>query len=195
MTKEHGRIPSMQCFKLGSLNIKMDVSEYEENVHCFLIIWCEKKFGCYGDRITQNRTGGNYQFLHNCKLVIIAWQRWRHWFHRQTCVFDLNIQAFTLRSLQTVWTQIRPDRISAWSGSKLFDTQMVFILTRSKLGLLHVIFFLHIHTKVMALDLHQNFISAQYIENKLTEFHQILCIHWYWQDLGCDCYTSFFGYL
>ena len=31
----------------------------------------------------------------------------------------------------------------------------------------------------MALDLRQNFVSAQYLENKLTEFHQIfiLCIH------------------
>ena len=26
----------------------------------------------------------------------------------------------------------------------------------------------------MALDLHQNFVSAQYLENKLTDFHQIL---------------------
>ena len=29
-------------------------------------------------------------------------------------------------------------------------------------------------SRVMALDLIQNFISLQYLENKLTEFHQIL---------------------
>ena len=30
----------------------------------------------------------------------------------------------------------------------------------------------------MALDLHQNFVSAQYLENKWLEFHQLyICIH------------------
>ena len=38
--------------------------------------------------------------------------------------------------------------------------------------------FSHICTRVMALDLHQNFVSAQYLENILTEFHQIdICIY------------------
>ena len=36
-----------------------------------------------------------------------------------------------------------------------------------------------------------NFVSAQYLENKLIEFHQILYMHSYWQDLRWDCYTSF----
>ena len=53
-----------------------------------------------------------------------------------------------------------------------------FILTKSSSGLLHVIF-LHICTRVMALDLRQKYISAQYLENKLTEFHQILKMHSY----------------
>ena len=44
----------------------------------------------------------------------------------------------------------------------------------------------------MALDLRQNFVSAQYLKNKLTDFHQILYMHWYWQDLAWDFYTSFF---
>ena len=35
----------------------------------------------------------------------------------------------------------------------------------------------------MALDLRQNFVSAQYLENKLTEFHQIFNMHSYWQNL------------
>ena len=39
----------------------------------------------------------------------------------------------------------------------------------------------------MALDWGQNLISAQYLENKLTEFHQILNMHQYLQDLGWDC--------
>ena len=51
--------------------------------------------------------------------------------------------------------------------------------------------FSHIRTRVMALDLCQNFVSLQYLENKWTEFHQILYMHSYWQDLHWDCYTSF----
>ena len=34
--------------------------------------------------------------------------------------------------------------------------------------------FLHICTRVMALDLLQNFVSAQYLENKWTDFDQTL---------------------
>ena len=39
--------------------------------------------------------------------------------------------------------------------------------------------FAHTFTRVMALDLRQNFVSAQYLKINLTEFHQILfiCIH------------------
>ena len=47
----------------------------------------------------------------------------------------------------------------------------------------------------MAFDLRQNFVSAQYFENNLTDFHQILFVHSYWQDLAWDCYTSFFAHL
>ena len=39
--------------------------------------------------------------------------------------------------------------------------------------------FLQIFTRVMALDLRQKFVSAQYLENKLTEFNQILNMHSY----------------
>ena len=38
-------------------------------------------------------------------------------------------------------------------------------------------------------------ISAQYLENYITYFHQILYMHLYLQDLALDCYTSFFAYL
>ena len=47
----------------------------------------------------------------------------------------------------------------------------------------------------MALELRQNFVSVQYLENKWTEFHQILYMHSYCQDLSCYCYTSFFAHL
>ena len=47
----------------------------------------------------------------------------------------------------------------------------------------------------MALHLRQNFISVQYLENKWTEFHQILNMHSYWQDLHWDCNTLFFAHL
>ena len=43
----------------------------------------------------------------------------------------------------------------------------------------------------MALYLGQNFVSAQYLEKKLVEFHQILYMCTSWQDLSWDCYTSF----
>ena len=44
----------------------------------------------------------------------------------------------------------------------------------------------------MALELRKSFVSAQYLENKSSEFQQILYVHSYWQDLAWDCYTSFF---
>ena len=37
--------------------------------------------------------------------------------------------------------------------------------------------FSQICTRVMALDLRQNFVSTQYFENKWTEFLQILYMH------------------
>ena len=48
-----------------------------------------------------------------------------------------------------------------------------FILIRYRLGFFHIILF-QICTRVMALDLRQNFVSAQYLENKLADFHQIV---------------------
>ena len=45
----------------------------------------------------------------------------------------------------------------------------------------------------MAFDLRQNLVSAQYFEDQLIAFHQILYMHSYWQDLAWDCYTSFFA--
>ena len=38
---------------------------------------------------------------------------------------------------------------------------------------------------------HHNFVSAQYLENKLIDFHQILYMNLYWHDLVLDGYTSF----
>ena len=48
---------------------------------------------------------------------------------------------------------------------------------------------LHICDRVMALEWRKNSVSTQYIENEWTEFYQIL--YMYWQNLGCDCYSSF----
>ena len=55
--------------------------------------------------------------------------------------------------------------------------------------------FSHICTRVMALDLGQNFVSSHYLENKLIEFHQILYRHSYWQDLAWDWCLSFLEHL
>ena len=47
----------------------------------------------------------------------------------------------------------------------------------------------------MTLDLCQNFVFAQYLENKLTDFHQILYMHSYWKDLAWDFNPSFSAHL
>ena len=45
--------------------------------------------------------------------------------------------------------------------------------------------------RVLAFDLPPNFVSAQYLENKLAEFHQILYMRSYWQDLVCNRAMAF----
>ena len=45
----------------------------------------------------------------------------------------------------------------------------------------------------MALYLSQNFVSTQYLENQMVEFHQIVYMLSSWQDLAWDRYTSFFA--
>ena len=42
--------------------------------------------------------------------------------------------------------------------------------------------FSEICTRVLALYLRQNFVSAQYPDNRLVEFHQILYMHSSWQE-------------
>ena len=44
----------------------------------------------------------------------------------------------------------------------------------------------------MALDLRQNLVFVHYLENQLVEFHQILYMHSYLQDLAWNGYTSIF---
>ena len=50
------------------------------------------------------------------------------------------------------------------------------IFTKSRLGLLCINFF-SIRYRVMALDLHQNLVSAQSLENYLMGFDKILDMH------------------
>ena len=69
------------------------------------------------------------------------------------------------------------------------------ILTRSSLGYFVTGHFFEIGTRVMALYLLRNFVSDQYLENHLVEFHQILYMHSSWQDLAWDCYRPFFAHL
>ena len=40
--------------------------------------------------------------------------------------------------------------------------------------------------RVIALYLRQNFVYAQYLENRSVEFHQIIYMHLYLQDLAWD---------
>ena len=41
-----------------------------------------------------------------------------------------------------------------------------------------------IYNRVMALDLSQKFVSAQYLKNESLLFYKMLFILWYWHDLG-----------
>ena len=45
----------------------------------------------------------------------------------------------------------------------------------------------------MVLDWGQNFVSIQYLENKLMEFDKILHMHWYIQEWGWDYYMLIFA--
>ena len=67
-------------------------------------------------------------------------------------------------------------------------------MTGSSLGLLHVLFRIFL-PELWHLINPKSFISAQYLENKCTDFHKILYMHLLWQDLAWDCYTSFRAYL
>ena len=60
------------------------------------------------------------------------------------------------------------------------------------LGIVNYYFLQNFHG-VTALDLRQNFLSAQYLENELTESDQILYAHQHEQDLTWDCYLLFFS--
>ena len=46
---------------------------------------------------------------------------------------------------------------------------------------------------VTALDLHQNFVSAQYLENQFTESYQILYAQQHLQGIAWVCCLSFFA--
>ena len=91
-----------------------------------------------------------------------------------TILFPLNILQTNGQILTKLYLTIYTDKIYVWSVTCHFS---------------------HICSSVMALDFRQNFVSNQYLENKWTEFHQILYMHSYWQDLCWDCNTSFFAHL
>ena len=49
-----------------------------------------------------------------------------------------------------------------------------------------------INNRVMALDYHQKFVSAGYLENEFMELNQILHMHWCQPALDLDSYMSIF---
>ena len=83
------------------------------------------------------------------------------------------------------------------STQYLENKQMEFdqlILTRSRLGLLPVIFHKLVTELWPLIDVRFLFPFKILRTIKWNEFDQILYMHWYWQDLGwdCLCYLSFF---
>ena len=83
----------------------------------------------------------------------------------------------------------------SWEPIGRFSPNFIyaFILTRSNLGLLHNTFWVNV-LELWPL-IYAKISFPLYILNKLVDFHQILYIHSYWQDLAWDCYTSFFAHL
>ena len=106
-----------------------------------------------------------HHFLHICTRVMAS--------NHSKILFSLNILRTNWQILTKLYITIYTDKIYVGTVSCHFS---------------------HICTCVMALDLRQNFVSVQYLKNKWTEFHQILYMHSYWQDLRWDCYTSFFAH-
>ena len=96
--------------------------------------------------------------------------------------FDLLKDFDSLQYLENKLTYLSPNFVYA------------LILTRSRLGLLHVIFRSSI-PELWPLIYARISLPHKYLEIEMTEFHQILHMPWYWQDLGWDCYKSFFTHL
>ena len=69
---------------------------------------------------------------------------------------------------------------------KWTEFHMCFHIDKIYVGIV-TLHFLLICTRVMALDLLQNFFSAQYLKNKWTIFDQTLYNYLCWQDLRLDC--------
>ena len=76
-------------------------------------------------------------------------------------------------------------RSISWELHDIFSPNFInaLIWTRSGLGLLHIIFQIFV-LELWPLIYAKNFVSAQYLENQLVEFHQILYMHSYWQYLA-----------
>ena len=104
---------------------------------------------------------------------------------------------FGLSVIPSIYPSVRPSVIISSEQIDRFSPNFIYaiIFTRSRVGIVtHS--WSHICTIVMwPLIYNQNFVSPQYLENKLTDVHQIFYMHSYWQNLGWDCYTSFFAYL
>ena len=98
------------------------------------------------------------------------------------------------QSFGPLFTPKVPFRSTSWEPIGRISTNSIytFILARSSLDC-YTSFIAHCII-VMAYHLRQNFVSAQYLENLLTNFHQILYMHGYWQDLAWDFYMLFFSY-
>ena len=96
---------------------------------------------------------------------------------KQTDIFSLIFRTFVLESQPVIYAKISfPFNILRTNGQNFTKFYLYIHIDKIYFGNIKL-HFLHICTRVMALDLLQNFISAQYLENKWTEFHQILYMH------------------
>ena len=128
---------------------------------CFRSISWEWIYGiwpnfAYALILTRSRLG--LLCIHFCKFITELWP-----------LIDVRI-SFPLNILRTSW----------WNLTKFciyIDIINIYISIVTHQ-------FSKINNSVMVLDWCQNFVSAQYLDNKLMEFDQILHMHWYWQDLG-----------
>ena len=123
-------------------------------------------------------------------LFLVWWGLHGHW-----CLSDTFLCARILMNLWAEWNQICQNFVSAqYYENELTEFHQIVYMHSYWQDLAndyYTSFFAKFVPKLCSLIYDGYFVHAQYFENKSTECHQILYIHWYWQDLTLDCYTSF----
>ena len=90
---------------------------------------------------------------------------------------------------------VTPFHLVSWEQNDRISSNFVYSYWQDLSWDCYTSFFAHLYQRYGPWFTSEFGFCLIYIENKLTEFHQILYMQSYWQALGLDCYTSFFAYL